>query len=117
MYPGTQGSLPIWHVRHWTLWRPLGLNLIIQPLDFRSFFEFHFQYNPSHQAGVSSSYRRHARAIRHPHEGSRVRRIFSKYAASPMPQKFEVDVDMLPERGMDEDIEEMLSILGSLQYL
>eukprot|EP00961_Rhodomonas_salina_P048330 648790-Rhodomonas_salina.1 len=40
-----------------------------------------------------------------------------KYTASPMPQKFEVDTDSLPERGTDEDIEEMRSILGSLQYL
>eukprot|EP00961_Rhodomonas_salina_P288361 3896625-Rhodomonas_salina.1 len=40
-----------------------------------------------------------------------------KYAASQMPQKFEIDADKLPERGTDQDIEEMLSILGSLQYL
>eukprot|EP00961_Rhodomonas_salina_P262214 3543703-Rhodomonas_salina.1 len=35
-----------------------------------------------------------------------------KYAASPMPQKFEIDADKLPERGTqaDQDIEEMRSI-------
>eukprot|EP00961_Rhodomonas_salina_P159557 2148696-Rhodomonas_salina.1 len=40
-----------------------------------------------------------------------------KYTASLMPQKFEIDADKLPERGTDQDIEEMRSILGSLQYL
>eukprot|EP00961_Rhodomonas_salina_P091400 1230789-Rhodomonas_salina.1 len=40
-----------------------------------------------------------------------------KHAASPMPQKFEVDADTLPERGTDEDMEEMQLILCSLQYL
>ena len=39
-----------------------------------------------------------------------------KPASTPMPQKFTINPDELPERGTDADIEEMRSMLGSIIY-